>query len=292
MRVKCLDQDNNAVPQLGLESGLLHLVSNALTIRPPHLQQFLCSVYNSNCSSLANIFFLLSLGLDGVADPTECSNLTTLELRTSVYSSYRTIAIEVLSWAFPGNKQYKNLTSLDLSGSNTPAIFPGLLKFPALKKLNLTNSPLPVAGRTFSLQSLPKFQNLEWLELAHCHNLNGNQLLILSDKVGKTLCYLGLAKQGLITDSDLRDLAGMFPVLKTLDLTLCTEITDAVLVEWYIKCNKSEWPQLRKLILTGCLKITQEVVDSVRLKTRNHLLIDTQLSKLPQRPFFSPHRKK
>ena len=41
MRVKCLAQEHNAVPQPGLEPGPFDLESSALTIRPPHLPQTL-----------------------------------------------------------------------------------------------------------------------------------------------------------------------------------------------------------------------------------------------------------
>ncbi len=185
---------------------------------------------------------------------------------------YAETTSRILSWAFPGNEPHKNLTSLDVCGSYGHITFPLLHKFPSLKKLNLTSTHIPV--KNVSLESLPNFQNLEWLELKWCHRIVGSQLLLLSDKVGKTLCYLGLAKLQFITDTDLRDLASLFPVLKTLDLSECEQITDAILVEWYIKHEKSEWPKLRKLILKDCKGITQEMVDSVRLKTRNQLLID------------------
>lgn len=191
------------------------------------------------------------------------------------FSCYSKAANKLLSWAFPGNKPNENVTSLELSTymylvSCESAIFPLHKKFPALKKLTLTDS---ILLQGYSLQSFPSFQNLEWLEIKHT-TIRGNGLLFFSETVGKTLCYLGLPRQRLIRDYHLRDLAGMFPVLRTLDLSQCTCITDAILVEWYIKRDKSEWPQLRKLVLKGCQGITQEVVNSVRLKTRNRLLID------------------
>ena len=37
MRVKCLAQEHNAVPQPGLEPGPFDPESRTLTIRPPHL---------------------------------------------------------------------------------------------------------------------------------------------------------------------------------------------------------------------------------------------------------------
>jgi len=179
---------------------------------------------------------------------------------------------KILSWAFPGDKPYENVTSLGFSiypvqGVAT-TIFELLVKFPALKKLNLTNLCIPVMNF-----SLPNFQNLEWLGLRNCGNLTKNELLQLSEKVCKTLHYLGLALTRLGKDH-LRDLPGMFPALRTLDLSGCGQITDAILVEWYIKHDKSKWTKLRKLVLKGCVRITQEVVDSVRFKTRNQLLID------------------
>ena len=44
MRVNCLAQEHNAVPQPGLEHGLFDLESSALTIRPPHLPLLQSSV--------------------------------------------------------------------------------------------------------------------------------------------------------------------------------------------------------------------------------------------------------
>ena len=202
-----------------------------------------------------------------------CSNLRTFRLSVPCYS---VAAIKVLSWAFPVNKPNENVTSLELCGnflSKSSAIFPLHEKFPSLERLILTNSNCCVTSWQFSLQSFPNFQSLEWLEIKYSP-VKGNELLLLSEKVGKTLRYLGLPRERQITDDHLRDLAGMFPALRTLDLSQCADITDAILVEWYIKHDKSEWPKLRKLVLKGCQGITQEVVDSVRLKTRNRLLID------------------
>ena len=65
----------------------------------------------------------------------------------------------------------------------------------------------------------------------------------------------------------------MFPVLRTLDLTGCVTITDALLVEWYVKNEETNWPKLRKLVLKNC-GVSQEVVNLVRLKTKNHLLVE------------------
>jgi len=231
-----------------------------------------------NCFLGKKSSFYFIQGSDDAADPTVCSSLRTFQLSMPALakpSCYSEAASKVLSWAFPGNKPNENVTSLELSTylyyvSCKSTIFPLHKKFPALKKLTLTDSTVL---RGFSLQSFPSFQNLEWLEIKHC-TIKGNGLLFLSEKVGKTLRYLTLPWQHLITDVHLRDLASMFPVLRTLDLSQCTSITDAILVEWYIKHDKSEWPQLRKLVLKGCKGITQEVVDSVRLKTRNCLVID------------------
>lgn len=179
----------------------------------------------------------------------------------------------ILDWAFPNNKvPNRNLTCLDVtSRPRIPIMFTQLHKFPALKKLNLTGAVMP---NEHSLQDFPNFQSLEWLELNSCQLGIRAELHFLSEKVGRTLCYLGLGKIPSITNNDLRDLAVMFPVLRTLDLTECSKITDALLVEWYIKQKRSEWPKLRKLILKGCEEITVDVVNSVRLKTRNQLLVD------------------
>jgi len=112
---------------------------------------------------------------------------------------------------------------------------------------------------------------LEWLELRG-NRTRGEQLFELSKVVGKNLHYLGLAHTP-ATDNDLRNLAQMLPVLKTLDLSEC-EVTDAILDEWYIKNEDKNWPKLRKLVFKFCLHITQGVVDVVRLKTRNQLVVD------------------
>lgn len=178
----------------------------------------------------------------------------------------------ILSWVFPSNmKPYKNLTSLVVTNAGSSVVFPLLDKFPALRKLNLAGLSVP---RDCSLQSFPNFQNLEWLELMGSKNIRGDHLLVLSNKVGKTLRYLGLSKLQQIADNHLRDLPHMFPALRSLVLSQCSQITDGLLVEWYIKHKQSEWPKLRKLDLKGCEGITKEVVESVRLKTRNQLLID------------------
>ena len=106
-----------------------------------------------------------------------------------------------------------------------------------------------------------------------CTRIRGEELGELSKFVGKTLRYLGLAGLS-VTDAQFRNVALMFPVLRTLDLSGCTGISDALLVEWYIKHDEKQWPRLRKLILKNCENITQEVVKSTRLRTRNQLLID------------------
>ena len=228
------------------------------------------------------IFFLLSSfyfiqGFDDGADPTVCSSLRTFKL--SVPSNrYSETANKILSWAFPGNKPNENVTSLELSYSYVSwpsAISPLHAKFPALNRLTVRDDS-HLAGTQlwqFPLRSFPNFQNLEWLEIKYSA-IKRNELLFVAEKVGTTLRYLGLPIQHLIRDDHLRDLADMFPALRTLDLRHCISITDAILVEWYIKHDKSEWPKLRKLVLKGCQGITQEVVNSVRLKTRNQLLID------------------
>lgn len=160
---------------------------------------------------------------------------------------------------------------MDVTCPHNPIMFTQLLKFPALKRLNLTGSFVP---KEQSLWDFPNFQTLEWLELNSCRGISGDQLHFLSQKVGKTLCYLGLAQIPMITNNNLRELAIMFPGLRTLDLSACLRITDALLVEWYIKHNRNEWPKLRKIILKGCEEISVDVVNSVRLKTRNQLLVD------------------
>lgn len=210
-------------------------------------------------------------------DPTVCSSLRKFKLNVPFFderSCYSEAACKVLSWAFP--EPNENVTSLELCSSfvsRQSAIFPLHEEFPALERLTLTDSHYGTTSWQLPLQSFPNFQNLEWLEIKH-PTIKGNELLFLSEKVGKTLRHLGLPRQHQITDDHLRDLAGMFPALTTLDLSQCADITDAILVEWYIKHDKREWPKLRKLVLKGCQGIAHKVVDSVRLKTRNQLLID------------------
>ena len=128
----------------------------------------------------------------------------------------------------------------------------------------------------FSFKTFSSLPNLEWLDVNGCNGICGPDLSVLSSSVGKTLRYLGLADLllcSLVEDIYLRDLARMFPVLRTLDLSGCLKITDALLVEWYVKNDESRWPKLRKLVLKNC-GVSQEVVNSVRLKTRNQLLVE------------------
>lgn len=198
--------------------------------------------------------------------PTVCSNLASLDVCYCEPNE----ADSLLSWAFPGNKPNKNLTGLNVTNCTFSEIFPLLCKLPALRKLNLAKSLLI----STSLKSFPNLQHLESLELQDVRDIWGEELPELSKSVGKTLRYLGLADQNFLKDRHLQDLACMFPVLRNLDLSRCLQISDAILVEWYIKHGESRWPKLRKLVLKGCEQITQEVVDFVRLKTRNQLLID------------------
>lgn len=203
-------------------------------------------------------------------DPAVCSGLTSLDL---LHSS-QGITNNLLNWAFAGIESNRNLTSLNVSYCPCNRVFSLLFKLPALRKLNLTKCHFP---KNVSFENFHHLQNLEWLELKGCNRISGQELWKLSKSVGKTLCYLGVAemtRSRLITDNHLRDLACKFPVLKSLDLSGCLQITDALLVEWYIKHDQTRWPKLRKLVLKDCRNISQEVVDSVRLKTRNQLLVD------------------
>ncbi len=226
------------------------------------------------------LIFLFPLGshFHDPADPTVCSKLNTF-VTTFESSSIRTTGA-IFSWAFPGKEPNVNLTRLDVTNCPSSVVFPLLPKFPALRQLNLAGMKLarqalrPRNSNTLQTETFHQFQNLEWLELKGSRNFTERELFVLLDKVGKTLHYLGLGGVRQITDSCLINLAYMFPVLRTLDLSDCNKITDAILVEWYFKHDKSEWPRLRKLVLKGCKKINQKMVQSVRLKTRNQLLID------------------
>lgn len=146
-------------------------------------------------------------------------------------------------------------------------------QLPALRKLNLTRFNFP---NMFSFKTFCSLPNLEWLAVNGCNRICGPDLSVLSSSVGKTLRYLGLADLLLcllVKDIYLMDLASMFPVLRTLDLSGCLNITDALLVEWYVRNDESSWPKLRKLVLKNC-GVSQGVVNSVRLKTRNQLLVE------------------
>ena len=59
MRVKCLAQEHNAVPQTGLEPGPPDPESSALTIRPPRLPRICCG----SILSLVQILFSFVLNL-------------------------------------------------------------------------------------------------------------------------------------------------------------------------------------------------------------------------------------
>ena len=211
-------------------------------------------------------FFVLD---DDLADPAVCSSLTSLEIR---HASKDTIK-HILYWAFPDIEPSRNLTSLNLSYSQSSRVFQFYSKFPALKKLDLTGFRFT---KTMSVEAFRHLKKLEWLELKGCNRISGKEISELSESVGRTLRYLGLADlllHPLITDNHLRDLASMFLVLRTLDLSGCVTITDALLVEWYVKNEETNWPKLRKLVLKNC-GVSQEVVKLVRLKTKNHLWVE------------------
>ncbi|XP_068751294.1 uncharacterized protein [Montipora capricornis] len=180
------------------------------------------------------------------------------------------VAETLLSWIFPGSAQNETLTSLNVTRCHFSSFSPILPRLPALTKLNLTGTRIPENLLSQVVHILTK---LEWVDLNGSTRIRGEELGELSKFVGKTLRYLGLAGLS-VTDAQLRNVAPMFPVLRTLDLSGCTRISDALLVEWYIKHDEKQWPRLRKLILKNCENITQEVVKSTRLRTRNQLLID------------------
>ena len=206
---------------------------------------------------------------DDLADPAVCSSLTSLEIR---HASKDTIN-HILHWAFPDIEPSRNLTSLNLSYSQSSRVFQFFSEFPALKKLDLTGFRFT---KNMSVDAFRHLKNLEWLELKGCNRISGKEISELSESVGRTVRYLGLADlllHPLITDNHLRDLASMFPVLRTLDVSGCVTITDALLVEWYVKNEETSWPKLRKLVLKNC-GVGQEVVNLVRLKTKNHLWVE------------------
>ena len=214
-------------------------------------------------------------------DPTVCSRLSSLELfYTYIRPSYHDDATPycVLKWAFPGMEPNTSVISLNLSHCQSfkeVQLFQVFSQLLALRKLNLTRFNFP---NIFSFKTFSSLPNLEWLDVNGCNGIWGPDLSVLSSSVRKTLRYLGLADLllcSLVEDIYLRDLARMFPVLRTLDLSGCLKITDALLVEWYAKNDESRWPKLRKLVLKHC-GVSQEVVNYVRLKTRNQLLVESK----------------
>ncbi|XP_068751324.1 uncharacterized protein [Montipora capricornis] len=194
-----------------------------------------------------------------------CPSLTSLEVTDCPLVVTETL----LSWIFPGSAHNETLTSLNVTRCHVSSFFTILPRLPALTKLNLTGTRLP--GNLSEVVHI--LTKLEWVDLNGSTRIRGEELGELSKFVGKTLRYLGLAGLS-VTDAQLRNVAPMFPALRTLDLSGCTGISDALLVEWYIKHDEKQWPRLRKLILKNCENITQEVVKSTRLRTRNQLLID------------------
>ena len=226
------------------------------------------ALYSTTFRTVKLVLYFVLLD-DDLADPAVCSSLTSLEIR---HASKDTINC-ILCWAFPDIEPSRNLTSLNLSYSQSSRVFQFFSKFPALKKLDLTGFRFT---KNMSVEAFRYLKNLEWLELKGCNRISGKEISELSESVGRTLRYLGLADlllHPLITDNHLRDLASMFPVLRTLDLSGCVTITDALLVEWYVKNEQTSWPKLRKLVLKNC-GVSQEVVNLVRLKTKNHLLVE------------------
>ena len=210
-------------------------------------------------------------------DPTVCSRLSSLELfYTYTCHSYNASPYCVLKWAFSGMEPNTSVTSLNLSRCSSfkeVQLLQVFSQLPALRKLNLTRFNFP---NMFSFKTFCSLPNLEWLDVNGCNRICGPDLSVLSSSVGKTLRYLGLADLLLcllVEDIYLMDLPSMFPVLRTLDLSGCLNITDALLVEWYVRNDESSWPKLRKLVLKNC-GVSQGVVNSVRLKTRNQLLVE------------------
>lgn len=218
--------------------------------------------------------------LDVVVDSTGCSSLTSLEL----LKCSEEVTEKILSWAFPGTEPNRNLTSLNVTGSSFMPVYPLIFKLPALRRLSLTVLGTP---KWCIFECCCNLKSLEWLKLNECQKITGGDLLELCQSVGKTLQHLIVAGLWYVTDAHLRDLERLLPVLRTLDLSGCMpEISDAILVEWYIKDGEKRWPKLRRLVLKGCGRITQKVVDSVRLKTRNQLLIEFSGNKSLLKPGF------
>lgn len=217
--------------------------------------------------------------LDVVVDSTGCSSLTSLEL----LKCSEEVLEKILSWAFPGTEPNRNLTSLNVTGSSFMPVYPLIFKLPALRRLSLTVLGTP---KWYIFECCCNLKSLEWLKLNECQKIRGGDLLELCQSVGKTLQHLIVAGLWYVTDAHLRDLERLLPVLRTLDLSGCMEISDAILVEWYIKDGEKRWPKLRRLVLKGCERITQKVVDSVRLKTRNQLLIKFPGNKSLLKPGF------
>ena len=207
------------------------------------------------------------MALDDEMNSSLCTRLTSLCL----YKCHQ-ITQKLLFRLCPSGEPNRSLTSLDVTLVPFTVVSPVLPRLLALQKLTLSNSFFSNGDIAKGFRGL---ENLECLDLSRCEHIVGVDLLDLSDMVGSTLQHLSLVGLRLITDTDLRDLASMFPVLRTLDLCGCVKISDASLVGWYLKNDETHWPKLRRLHLKGCHQITQEVISSVRHKTRNQLMIDT-----------------
>lgn len=211
------------------------------------------------------IFFQF-LALDVEMNFSLCTRLTSLCL-----FQCDKVTQKLLPLLCPSAKPNRSLTSLDVTDVPFTLVSPVLPRLQALQKFILRGSFFNNGDIAKGFRGL---ENLEWLDLSRCAHVVGADLLDLSDAVGSTLRHLRLVGLHLITNTDLRDLASTFPVLRTLDLSGCLKISDASLVEWYLKNDETHWPKLKRLHLCDCDQITEEVISSVRHKTRNQLMID------------------
>ena len=199
-----------------------------------------------------------------------CPNLQVLSLKGS------DLHCEVPTWHYNCNPcQITGITSLDLSLCHISDDLARLFNCPDLRKLHLAKSSVVAEPFFHRILNLP---HLEWLELNSCRSkaLKDTCMVqcIMANPIGSTLRHLGLANLQNIKESELKYLPIACPQLRSLDLSACSQVTDALLVEWYMKGDHVCLPKFQKLGLKACKQVTRHMVDSVRLKTRNQLLID------------------
>ena len=193
---------------------------------------------------------------------TVCPNLKVLDVTGSL--NQHPIPCPFYFWFVSSASMFSGITSLNLSICPVPwPLKPCTLsKLPNLEELNLTLSVVADQDlvRLYSTK-------LKWLELSACSHVTS--IYVLGGF--RNLQYLGLSNCQSIRSSQLKTVLRTFPELRSLDVSFCA-VDDDVLNEWYLTSFVPGSLKLQKLDLTGCA-VTQAATDTLRLKTRNSLLI-------------------